>query len=153
MTQFTRGAAVALAGVFLITNSLYSPLPAMDQENRSGLLAGRYTGACQLMIIGKNGVITYDDGSMNIGHLEITANGSLNAEFPDKKLGRGKWNDVTLNLSNTKRCAVWTRVIKNDTYKVTAIPYSSSAYVFRLEIINNGKLIAGAQQFYAICAK
>lgn len=128
-----------------------SPLrSAVDKKKGSGIAAGQYTGASQLMIIGSDGAVGYDDTPLAISHLEITADDTLKAQFPDKKLGRGKVNTVTLKLSTNEPRAVWTAVIGKDTYKATAIPYSPKAYVFRLEITNNGKLIAGAQQFYAI---
>lgn len=128
-----------------------SPLrSAVDKKKGSGIAAGQYTGASQLMIIGSDGAVGYDDTPLAISHLEITADDTLKAEFPDKKLGRGKVNTVTLRLSTNESRAVWTAVIGEDTYKATAIPYSPKAYVFRLEITNNGKLVAGAQQFYAI---
>ena len=40
--------------------------------------------------------------------------------------------------------------LHGNTYQAIAIPFSPEAYVFRLEILREGKLTAGAQQFYAI---
>ena len=149
----TRFASLLVVGVFLMAAILFTPQLAVGKEDGSGLAVGKYSGACQLMIIGRDGVVSYDDTPLGICHVEITADEILKADFPDKKLGRGRWDNVTLRLSSKEPRAVWTAVIQNDIYKATAIPYSPKAYVFRLEITNNGKLIAGAQQFYAIEGK
>jgi hypothetical protein len=137
-------------GVLVTVGTLLSPLSAADKENGCGIAAGNYTGASQVMIVSRAGVVTYDDTPMSICHLEMAADDTLKADFPDKKLGRGKSDTVTLRLAIKEPRMVWTEVIGSDTYTATAIPYSAKAYIFRLEITNNGKLVAGAQQFYAI---
>ena len=150
MTRIATSIHAVAAEIFLMSAVLFSSHLAVGKENGSRLAAGRYTGACQVMIIGSDGTVRYDDTPLGICHLEITDGDMLKAEFPDKNLGRGKWNTVTLKLSTNESRVVWTALVRDDTYKVTAIPYSPKAFVFRLEITNNGKLIAGAQQFYSI---
>jgi RNA polymerase sigma factor (sigma-70 family) len=126
---------------------------AAKKETSSGLTPGHYTGAMQLMLIDSKEVVRYDDNH-SISHIEITTEDNLKAYFPDKKLGRGKTHFVDLKrspqLSAMKRRSVWSTEIDGDTYEATAIPFSPEAYVFRLEILHDGKLIAGAQEFYAI---
>jgi hypothetical protein len=146
----TRFAFVMGMGIVLLAGSHHAQSDGGKKGQGSGLSPGLYSGASQLMIIAANGVVTYDDTPLNICHLEITADDKLKATFPDKKLGRGKWHDVTLKLTSKEPRATWTALVKDDTYKATAIPYSPKAYLFRLEITNKGKLIAGAQQFYSI---
>jgi hypothetical protein len=112
---------------------------------------GNYTGAGQVMAIDAKGVITYPDSpGPVICHIELLEDGGLKAEFPDKELGRGKWHTVTMKLSAKEPFTVWTATMKGDTYKVTSMPYSPEAHIFRLEILTDGKLVAGAQQFFAI---
>jgi RNA polymerase sigma factor (sigma-70 family) len=116
-----------------------------------GVTPGQYTGACQVMVIAANGVVSYPDApGPGISHIEIKAGGVLIAYFPDKKLGWGKRDTVTLKRSGKLPREVWTYTVKGGTYKATAIPYSPEMYMFRLEILTDGKLVAGAQQFYAI---
>jgi len=145
-----RFSNLMMAAALILLGSILSPYSATGNEILHGLGAGQYSGASQLMIVAEDGVVTYDDSPLGICQVEIMRNGTLKAGFPDKDLGRGKWHTVTLNLSTNEPRTVWTTVIKDDTYKVTAIPFSPNAYVFRLEIRNNDKLVAGAQQFYAI---
>ena len=130
-------------------------VPGRSHETRSGLAPGQYTGANQPMIIGNDGRVTYSDTpGMGICHLEITEDDRIKVKFPDTKFARGKSETMTLKLSaelsNKERRSVWTAVVGDVTYKATAVPYSPKAYVFRLEVIANGKLSAGAQQFYAL---
>jgi hypothetical protein len=114
------------------------------------IAAGQYSGACQVMKIGPDGAVSYDDTPLAISHVEITADGMLQAEFPDSTLGRGKWHTLTLKKVSTQPRVVWSAVSGDKTYQATAIPFSPRAYVFRLEVRRNGRLISGAQQFYAV---
>ncbi|HEV3387108.1 MAG TPA: sigma-70 family RNA polymerase sigma factor [Gemmata sp.] len=129
-----------------------------DKENASGLAPGQYTGACEVMEFSPTGSVSYPDKpGPCICHLEVNEDGSLNAEFPDKNLGRGRWSTITLKLSVKESQAafraVWTAGHQGDVYKATAIPYSPGLYLFRLEILTDGKLVAGAQQYFGIRGK
>jgi RNA polymerase sigma factor (sigma-70 family) len=124
---------------------------AVEKDDQSGLPVGQYTGACQVMEIAQNGTVSYPDAPPPaICHIEIKTNGELIVEFPDKKLGRGQWDAITLKLAASEPRARWNAMHNGDTYQVTAIPYGVGAYIFRLEIFTKGKLVAGAQQFYAL---
>ena len=72
----------------------------------------------------------------------------LQADFPSST---GIPEGVELQLSATEPRVAWTARLHGNTYKGVAIPFSPEADVFRLEILREGKLIAGSQQFYAIC--
>ena len=148
MTRFTK--LLAVAGIGLLIGPSLPPLAAGGEDNPRGFVAGHYTGASQLMIIGRDGVVTYDDTPLAICHVEVIDDDILKAAFPDKTLGRGKSHIVTLRRSTNKPRQAWTTVMQGDMYKVTAIPYSPDAYVLRVEISTAGKLVAGAQQFYAL---
>jgi RNA polymerase sigma factor (sigma-70 family) len=127
------------------------PPAAVEKDNQSALPVGSYTGACQVMTIDENGVVSYPDvPPPGICHMKIKANGVLVAEFPDKELGRGEWHTITLKLSTIEPRPRWNTTHNGDTYQVTAIPFSPEAYIFRLEIFTKGKLVAGAQQFFAL---
>jgi RNA polymerase sigma factor (sigma-70 family) len=131
------------------------PATVDGEENASGLEPGQYTGACEVMELSPTGSVSYPDRpGPCICHLEVNEDGSLNAEFPDKNLGRGRWNTITLKLSVKESQAafraVWTAGHQGDDYKATAIPYSPGLYLFRLEILTDGKLVAGAQQYFGI---
>ena len=124
---------------------------AADQSkpefNRS-LPPGTYGGARQLMVIGADGVVRYPD-IVGLDAIVINADGSLEAVFPtDDGL------NATVHLPSSARehdRAVWMSGKEGRRYKATAIPHSDETYSFRLEVFQDGKLIAGAQVFCAIC--
>jgi hypothetical protein len=115
---------------------------------RSGLTLGPYTGAELVMTIGTDGKPYFAD-SLNICHIEILAADRLRADFTGST---GIPEGVELQLSATEPRVAWTASLHGNTYKAIAIPFSPEAYVFRLEILRDGKLIGGAQQFFAICS-
>ena len=117
-----------------------------EQVIHGRLPPGEYTGAGQNMVIGPDGSASYRD-NLGIRHITIEADDSLLADFPSKNT----FMEVHLQLSAMQPRATWTARAEDTTYKVTAIPFSEEAYVFRLEVLRGGKLIAGAQEFYAIC--
>lgn len=122
-------------------------------EKKVEIEAGTYTGACQVMTIGPDGVVSYDDTPLGISHLEITADDRLKVMFPDRTLGRGKWHARTLTKVSDEPHAAWSTIIDDITYKATAIPFSPRMYVFHLEVTEHGRLIAGAKEFYAVDLK
>jgi hypothetical protein len=130
------------------TLCLWLLLPAQGAEAalRSGLPHGAYTGAEQVMTIGADGKPSYPD-HLSICHIRVLANDRLQADFPSST---GIPEGVELQLSATEPRATWTARLHGNTYQAIAIPFSSEAYVFRLEILREGKLIGGAQQFHAI---
>jgi len=117
-----------------------------EQAIHSGLPAGEYFGANEEMIIGADGHVTFRD-NLGICSIKIEADDSLDADFPTKDT----FKTTHLRLSAKEPRAMWTARAKDTTYKVTAIPFSEEAYVFRLEMLRGGKLIGGAQQFCPIC--
>jgi RNA polymerase sigma factor (sigma-70 family) len=141
-----------------ISEAKSKPASIDGKENTSGLAPGQYTGACEVMEFSPTGSVSYPDRpGPCICHLEVNEDGSLKAEFPDKNLGRGRWNTITLKLSVKESQAafraVWTASHQGDVYKATAIPYSPGLYLFRLEILTDGKLVGGAQQYFGIRGK
>ncbi|MDA1049938.1 MAG: TIGR03067 domain-containing protein [Planctomycetota bacterium] len=118
----------------------------------TGVVAGRYTGASQPMQIAADGTISYTDKPLSISPLAVLEDDRLTAAFRD---ARGMPADVTLPLVTTaaQHRASWSAEIDGHTLRVTAIPYSDTVYVFRLEKLRDGKLIEGSQQFFAINQK
>ena len=153
MTRVAKPILVLFVFTCLLISAALLRSSIQAQERASGIVAQQYSGACQVMKVGVDGTVSYDDTPLAICHLHIISDEMLKAEFPDVRLGRGKWTPVTLKLVTDKPRLVWTAVVGTDTYTATAIPYSDKAYIFRLEITNNEKLLAGAQQFYAINPK
>lgn len=98
------------------------------------------------MMIQAEGQPHYRD-NLGIYHIEILAAERLKATFPSST---GIPEDVELQLATTNPRATWTAHRHGNLYKAIAIPFSPEAYVFRQEILREGKLIAGSQQFYAI---
>ena len=114
----------------------------------SGLPAGTYGGARQLMVIGDDGVVRYPD-NLGLDSIVIDADGSLAATFPTEA-----GSNAALHLRPSAKehdLAVWTSGTEGRSYKATAIPHSEETYSFRLEILRDGKLLGGAQVFCAIC--
>jgi hypothetical protein len=118
----------------------------VEQAIHSGLPPGIYGGAGQEMIIGSDGKVSFRD-NLGIRSIKIEPDDSLKADFPSKNT----FMEIHLQLSGMEPRATWTARAEDTTYKVTAVPFSEEAYVFRLEILRGGKLIGGEQQFYAIC--
>lgn len=112
----------------------------------SGLPPGEYFGAHQDMIIGAGGHVSFRD-NLGICSIKIEADDSLRADFGSTNT----FKTIHLQLSAMEPRATWTARAEDTTYKVTAIPFSEEAYVFRLEILRGGNLIGGAQQFHSIC--
>lgn len=124
----------------------------VDQSG-SGLVSGRYLGARQIMQIGDDGRITYTDDPPGICRISVLEDDRLKAAIPAE---RGMRTGVVLPLATTpgpQRRASWSAEIDGHTYRATAVPFSSNVYIFQLETLLNGKLIAGSQEFYAIKPK
>jgi hypothetical protein len=109
--------------------------------------AGTFGGCSQKMLIGENGAISYDD-RLSLTSIRIDENGDLHASFP---------TDDDANDSLLLRPAaaedsrlVWKTQVNHRDYKAKAIPHSPEMHSFRLEVRQDGKLIAGAQAFFAI---
>lgn len=110
------------------------------------------------MILANGDKPHYDD-SLNICHMQIEADGSLKADFPDSARP-SQFREIHLQFSGSQprpqdvwadRRDVWIARLKDKTYRAIAIPFSTELYLFRLEIRQNEKLIAGVEQFYGIC--
>ena len=120
----------------------------VKSDAESGLLPGTYGGARQIMIIGDDGVVSYPD-KLTLDSIAINADGSLEVDFPTIA-GPSSTQRLRPSAKELDR-AVWTAIVGDLVYKVTAIPHSEATYNFRLEILRDKKLIGGAQVFCAIC--
>lgn len=120
------------------------------QPLHSGFAEGSYTGASQLMQIAEDGTISFDDNPMGICHLDVTDEDRLRVGFPDPELGRGRTRVRTLDLVAAEPRLTWERQSEDVTYRATATPFSPKAYVVRIEVIRDDKVIAGSQQFFAL---
>ncbi len=107
---------------------------------------GGYTGAGQVMIIGGDKEIRYTD-NLGICHIRIAEDGSLEAHFPGEK------QPTHLQITETETRMVWKAVKGDKIFRATAMPFSAELYAFRLEILRDGEVIGGAQQFYALGRK
>ena len=123
----------------------------VDQSG-TGVMAGQYTGASQVMQIATDGTVSYSDRPQGICHLTVREDDRLTASFLGEN---GIPTDVTLPLVTTaaQHRASWSAEFDGHTLRATAIPYSDNVYVFRLEKLLNGKLIEGSQEFYGIPQK
>jgi hypothetical protein len=120
-------------------------LSTLAAENIN-LPPGAYTGAGQVMIVAAGKKIQFRD-HLGIQHIRIHANGTLTANFP------GKINPLRLQITNHKPRLVWETIEGGKVHRVTAIPFAPEMYAFRLEVLEDGKITGGAQQFYAIPRK
>jgi hypothetical protein len=127
-------------------------LVAHGEPLHSGLPLGSYTGAGQIMEFNTDGKPIYGD-NLGICHIELKPNEHLVADFPiTTKTNSAQFKAVFLDLKTVQPRATWSAAYKDGTvYKVTAIPFSTHQFVFRLEAFRKLKLVAGAQQFYSFC--
>lgn len=116
---------------------------AAEQINLS---PGPYTGAGQVMIVALNKKIQFGD-NLGIHHIRIHPDGTLSANFP------GKVNPLHLQITRHKPRLVWETIDGGKLHRVTAIPFTPQLYAFRLEVLEDEKLIGGTQQFFAIPKK
>jgi len=136
---------------FALCIAVPGPTSSAEPAAGGGLPPGDYTGAGQVMEIGADGKSCYDD-NLSICHIEIKPDGSLEACFPGSVGNDGVHLQLEAVEPEARAPRVrWTAVLQGNTYTAFAIPFSEEAYVLRLEVLRDGKLIAGAQQFYAIC--
>jgi hypothetical protein len=152
----TKFSFAVLGSLLLLSGFQLSSLA--ENTNRTLLPAGHFTGASQRMILVDGNKPRYDD-NLNICHIQIEADGSLKADFPD--LSRpSRLREIHLQFSANQprpkdpwadRRDTWTSRSDEKTYRAIAIPFSAELHLIRLEILQNEKLIGGAEQFYAIC--
>ncbi|WP_442508634.1 WD40 repeat domain-containing protein [Novipirellula sp. SH528] len=123
----------------------------VDQSG-TGIVAGSYAGASQQMKIADDRTITYSDRPHGICHLSVLDDNRLTSAFRDS---RGMPTEITLPLVSraAEQRACWSAKIDGHTLRATAIPYSDTVYVFRLEKYLDDKLVEGEEQFYAIDQK
>lgn len=140
---------------FLLVALLLCPLVGygVDEPNNKAkpevrLPPGSYGGCGQKMVIGRDGVISYED-KLHLTGIRIDPDGSLDVTFPTEA---GSNEAIHLQPSDPEHTrAVWTAGVGGRTYKAKAIPHSEETYSFRLEVRRDGKLVAGSQVFCAIC--
>jgi len=138
MKRRFRSLAVAMT---LLSNCHAAGLLAADPK----LAPGEYTGAGQVLVLKRSGENAYGE-NLGIRHIEIVADGSLLADFPDMpREGVGH-----LQIVETDPRTVWSAIKDGKTFQVTAIPFSQTLYAFRLEVLQAGELIGGEQQFFAL---
>jgi hypothetical protein len=140
---------------FLLVALLLCPLIgySVDEPNHKskpdfGLPPGTYGGCDQKMVIGHDGVVTYQD-KLHLTQIRFEPDGSLDATFPTEA---GSTEVIHLQPSDPEHTrAVWTASADGRSYKAKAIPQSEETHSFRLEVRRGDKLVAGSQVFCAIC--
>ena len=131
-----------LTKILLAAAALCSGELSLSFAANGKLAAGQYTGAGQVMVL-TNREVRYGE-NLGICHIRIAEDGSLEVDFP------GERTTLQLEVVNTEPRTVW-KVAKGDkTFQATAIPFSPELYAFRLEILQDGKLMGGAQQFFSL---
>jgi len=139
--------------ILLLAALLVSPHIGYSADGRNNkidpkLPPGGYGGCGQKMVIGHDGAVSYGD-RLHLTQIRIGTDGSLYAGFPTEA---GLNETIHLQPSNPENARpVWTASADGKTYRAKAIPHSEETYSFRLEVRREGRLVAGAQVFCAIC--
>src|ERR1035441_10594385 len=134
-----------LAKILLIAAALWSGNLSVSFAADTKLPTGEYIGAGQVMIL-TNMEVRYGE-NLGICSIRVGEDGSLEADFP------GERTSLHLQIANTEPRTVKKSRKAGKTFQATAIPFSPELYAFRLEILQDGKLIGGAQQFFSLAKR
>jgi hypothetical protein len=100
------------------------------------------------MVIGNDKVVRYED-NLILDSFEIKPDGSLETIFPTET---GKQLTILLKPAAKENArATWKAHDGARIYKATAVPYSEETFCFRLEVLRDTNLVAGAQVFCGVC--